>query len=142
MENQNKNDLINYLLNYAMDCGFGYELIHDTDPDDPSFSMKKRKRMAINMNWHNSDEIPFIIGHEIGHLILGEQGVKYYSSFSGQLSEEKPADLYSLNLIYDYSCNRGDGFTEPGLFMQAYGIPRRMEAATKKLFKENNDLIY
>lgn len=142
MENQNRNDLITYLLNYAMKCGYGYELIYDVNPYDPSFSMKKRKRMAINMNWHNQNEIPFIIGHEIGHLILGEQGVKYYKSYAGQVSEERPADLYSLDLIFDYACKNDQYFEEPGQFMQAYGIPHRMEAATRQLFKENNDLSY
>lgn len=132
------NDLIEYLLNYAFDCGIGYKLVH-ADPYDPSLSLKKHNLMVINLNWHNQSELPFIIGHEIGHFILGDKGILYYSSFSGQNSEEKSADLYSLNLLYDYACRRGQYFEEPGQFMQMYGIPSKMAKATKDLFDHNDD---
>lgn len=82
------NDLIEYLLNYAFDHGIGYKLVH-ADPYDPSLSLKNHNLMVINLNWHNQSELPFIIGHEIGHFILGDKGILYYSSFAGQNSEEK-----------------------------------------------------
>lgn len=132
------NDLIEYLLNYAFDHGIGYKLVR-ADPYDPSLSLKKHNLMVINLNWHNQSELPFIIGHEIGHFILGDKGVLYYSSFSGQNSEEKSADLYSLNLLYNYACIRGQYFEEPGQFLSAYGIPFRMTDATKELFKRNDN---
>lgn len=132
------NELIEYLLNYAFDCGIGYKLVH-ADPYDPSLSLKKHNLMVINLNWHNQSELPFIIGHEIGHFILGDKGILYYSSFAGQNSEEKSADLYSLNLLYDYACDRGQYFEEPGQFIQMYGIPTRMTEATKNLFDHNKD---
>ena len=130
------NDLIEYLLNYAFDHEIGYKLVR-ADPYDPSLSLKKHNLMVINLNWHNQSELPFIIGHEIGHFILGDEGILYYSSFSGQNSEEKSADLYSLNLLYDYACSRGQYFEEPGLFVSAYGIPSRMLEAVKELFNRN-----
>lgn len=132
------NDLIEYLLNYAFDHGIGYKLVH-ADPYDPSLSLKKHNLMVINLNWHNQSELPFIIGHEIGHFILGDKGILYYSSFAGQNSEEKSADLYSLNLLYDYACCRGQYFEEPGQFLSAYGIPTRMAEAAKNLFDRNDD---
>ena len=130
------NELIEYLLNYAFDHEIGYKLVR-ADPYDPSLSLKKHNLMVINLNWHNQSELPFIIGHEIGHFILGDEGIMYYSSFSGQNSEEKSADLYSLNLLYDYACSRSQYFEEPGLFMSAYGIPSRMLEAVKELFNRN-----
>ena len=132
------NDLIEYLLNYAFDHGIGYKLVH-ADPYDPSLSLKKHNLMVINLNWHNQSELPFIIGHEIGHFILGDKGILYYSSFAGQNSEEKSADLYSLNLLYDYAYSRGQYFEEPGQFLSAYGIPSRMAEAAKNLFDHNDD---
>ena len=131
------NELIEYLLNYAFDYGIGYKLIR-SDPYDPSLSLKKHRMIVINLNWHNKSELPFIIGHEIGHFMLGDDGIMYYSSFSGQNSEEKSADLYSLNLLYDYACKRGQYFEEPGQFIQMYGIPERMTEAAKDLFDNNN----
>ncbi len=132
------NELIEYLLNYAFDHGIGYKLVH-ADPYDPSLSLKKHNLMVINLNWHNQSELPFIIGHEIGHFILGDKGILYYSSFSGQNSEEKSADLYSLNLLYDYAYSRGQYFEEPGQFLSAYGIPTRMAEAAKNLFDHNEN---
>ena len=130
------NDLIEYLLNYAFDCEICYKLVH-ADPYDPSLSLKNHNLMVINLNWHNQSELPFIIGHEIGHFILGDKGILYYSSFAGQNSEEKSADLYSLNLLYEYACSRGQYVEEPGLLVSAYGIPSRMLEAVKELFNRN-----
>ena len=132
------NELIEYLLNYAFDHEIGYKLVC-ADSYDPSLSLKKHNLMVINLNWHNQSELPFIIGHEIGHFILGDEGIMYYSSFSGQNSEEKSADLYALNLLYDYACNNGQYFEEPGQFIQMYGIPERMTTAAKNLFKHNDN---
>lgn len=134
------NDLIEYLLNYAFDCGIGYKLVH-ADPYDLSLSLKNHNLMVINLNWHNQSELPFIIGHEIGHFILGDKGILYYSSFADQNSEEKSADLYSLNLLYDYACRRGQYFEEPGQFLSAYGIPSRMAEGAKNLFERNDNYL-
>ena len=81
MRNLGKEELIEYLLNYARG-----------EPYDPALSFKHKHKMIINTNWHNSNELPFIIGHEIGHLMLGDSGIAYWPSFSGQNSEEEEAD--------------------------------------------------
>ena len=73
--------------------------------------------------------------------MLGDSGIAYWPSFSGQNSEEEEADLFSLKIIYDYSCKNGDYIQEAGTFMQNYGIPERMATATKQLFKDNDDLM-
>lgn len=49
--------------------------------------------------------------------MLGDSGIAYWPSFSGQNSEEEEADLFSLKIIYDYSCKNGDYIQEPGTFM-------------------------
>ena len=58
------------------------------------------------------------------------------------ISEERLADLYSLNLIYDYASNQFGCFEEPVQFIQQYGITIRMLDDTCKLFKQNDDLIF
>ena len=102
MRNLGKEELIEYLLNYAFKHGLSYILVRG-EPYDPALSFKHKHKMIINTNWHNSNELPFIIGHEIGHLMLGDSGIAYWPSFSGQNSEEEEADLFSLKIIYDYS---------------------------------------
>lgn len=139
--NQNEENLIEDLLNYAFDHKIGYLLVNG-DPDDPNMSFTKRRYIIINRNWKKQEEIPFIIGHEIAHIMLGKTGVMYYSSFAGQNSDENEADLYSLNLLYDYACNHGQYFEDPGSFVQAYGIPSRMNNAAQDLFKRKNDISF
>lgn len=139
----NKNDynrqvLIRYLLNYAFDRGYSYRLLK-AGPYDPALSFKEENYIAINMNWHNVNELPFIIGHEIGHLELGEQGVMYYTSYAGKNSEEKQADAYSLKLLYEYALACEHHFREPYQFLKVYGIPLRMLSAAKALFKSENN---
>lgn len=134
MNNQNRDDLIQYLLNFAFDHKIGYQLVN-ADPYNPSLSFKQHRYMIINLNWHNQNEVPFIIGHEIGHLMLGGDPIMYYGSFSAQNSEEKEADLYSLKLIYRFSDTQGDEFDSPHKFVQSYGIPSRMNKTANDIFK-------
>ena len=67
---ERKNRLITYLFNYAFDNDIGY-VFYKTNPRYPSLAWKWKREIAINMNWHNQDEVPFTIGHEIGHVMLG-----------------------------------------------------------------------
>lgn len=73
----NKNEVINYLLDLATKQGFKYHLVR-AQPHDPAICFKSIKTMFINLNWHNPNEIPFIIAHEIAHLAFGEQGVNHF----------------------------------------------------------------
>ena len=66
---------------------------------------------------------------------LGEVDSRQYITFTEQSSEESPADIFSIKLIYNYSCKMGDCFEDQGLFMQAYEIPNRVADATKEIFK-------
>ena len=100
MRNLGKEELIEYLLNYAFKQSLSYILVKG-EPYDPALSFKNAHKMVINTNWYNPNELPFIIGHEIGHLMLGDSGIAYWPSFSGQNSEEEEADLFSLKIIYD-----------------------------------------
>ncbi|WP_290627515.1 hypothetical protein [Lactobacillus sp.] len=98
--------------------------------------------MVINTGWHDINEIPFIISHEIGHLELGEQGVMYYTGYSGSISEEIQADAYALKMLYEYAKSHGHYFYEPIRFMQVYGIPFRMLGLAKKLFEADGRSKY
>lgn len=82
MRNLGKEELIEYLLNYAFKQSLSYILVKG-EPYDPALSFKNAHKMVINTNWHNPNELPFIIGHEIGHLMLGDSGIAYWPSFSG-----------------------------------------------------------
>ncbi|RHW48450.1 M48 family metalloprotease [Lactobacillus bombicola] len=133
-------NLISYLLNYAFDRGVSYALLDNVKDSYPSVSFTDLNRMVINLNWRTKKELPFIIGHEIGHFANGDSGKFYYRNFNTPV--EHQADLYSLNLIFDYATRQYDCFDEPSEFMQAYGIPVRMYSDVADLFRKYDDLLF
>lgn len=133
-------DLITCLLNYAFDHGISYSLVYE-DPDYPSTAFPEEKFVVINMNCKNLKELPFIIGHEIGHIMNNDNGLQFYCN-TVSTPVEHQADLYSLNLIFDYATRQYDCFDEPSEFMQAYGIPVRMYSDVADLFRKHDDLLF
>lgn len=104
-------ELITYLLHFAFDKGVSCALIWK-NIDYQSVALPKEKLIVINQNCRNKQELPFIIGHEIGHIMNGDANAAFYCGKPIN-SEERLADLYSLNLIYDYASNQFDTFEEP-----------------------------
>lgn len=127
-------DLVDYLLNdFAPSHNIGYEYA----PLPPSFNGKalpSENLIIVNSQWSNRSEIPFICGHEIGHIIHGDTLIKCEAP-TANYPAERAADLYSLNLIYKYAINNGVEFNEPGQFIQEYGIPIKMLPDACKFFK-------
>ena len=133
-------DLIKYLLKYAFDHGISCALIR-REQNYQSVALPDKKLIVINQNSKNKFELPFIIGHEIGHIMNGDVNGAFYCGKPVN-SEERLADLYSLNLIYGYASNQFDTFEEPIQFIQQYGIPDRMLDDAYRLFKKNDDLVF
>ena len=133
-------DLIKYLLKYAFDHGISCALIL-REQSYQSVALPDKKLIVINQNSKNKFELPFIIGHEIGHIMNGNVNGAFYCGMPVN-SEERLADLYSLNLIYGYASNQFDNFEEPVQFIQQYGIPDRMLDDAYRLFEKNNDLVF
>lgn len=133
-------DLMQFLFDFAFSQGFGVAQISKDEEYRP-LADKTRNLIIINTNWKNKSELPFIIGHEIGHLMDGDVGLSYYCG-NALTSKEHHADLYSLNLIFDYATRQYDCFNEPSEFMRAYGIPVRMYDSMVELFRKHNDLLF
>ena len=133
-------DLLKYLLKYAFDHGISCALIR-REQSYQSVALPDKKLIVINQNSKNKFELPFIIGHEIGHIMNGNVNGAFYCGKPVN-SEERKADLYSLNLIYKYASSQFETFDEPGIFMEQFGIPYRMKGDVFRLFKENDDLVF
>lgn len=133
-------ELITYLLHFAFDKGVSCALIWK-NIDYQSVALPKEKLIVINQNCRNKQELPFIIGHEIGHIMNGDANAAFYCGKPIN-SEERLADLYSLNLIYDYASNQFDTFEEPIQFIYEYGIPIRMLDDATELYKKKSTLCF
>ena len=133
-------DLLKYLLKYAFDHGISCALIR-REQSYQSVALPDKKLIVINQNSKNKFELPFIIGHEIGHIMNGDVNGAFYCGKPVN-SEERLADLYSLNLIYGYASNQFDTFEEPIQFIYEYGIPIRMLNDTIELYKKKSNLYF
>ena len=95
----------------------------------------------------------FLAAHELGHHSNGDKGVMYYShdydwqehdafNINDDAFKEDQADLYGLNLIWDYASSQGYTCEDPGEFMLQFGIPERLKKVVAKKFESNNDLLF
>lgn len=133
-------DLITYLLQFAFDHGISCAFIWKSEAYQ-SVALPEKDLIVINQNCRNKQELPFVIGHEIGHIMKGDSGTAFYCNKPIN-SEERLADLYSLNLIYDYASDQFDTFEEPIQFIYQYGIPIRMLDDATELYKKKSSLCF
>lgn len=133
-------DILSYLSNYALDHNVGVILTRCLPSTTSSAASKARRMVVVNMNWRNPAEIPFMFGHELGHIM--DTGVTCYYRL-GKLvphSSERSADIFSINLLWQYAENHQQAFSSPLQFMRAYGIPDRLLDDVQLLFTPDNDL--
>jgi Zn-dependent peptidase ImmA (M78 family) len=133
-------DLVNYLLNFAFDHDISVEMV-PLPKDFVPRTVPDRRLIILNSTLSDRPIYPFMIGHEIGHIMNGDTGVLYFQCATARYSTEHEADLYSLKMIFDYSQHRGEAFSTPLKFIQEYGIPLKMENAAAVLFAQGNDLM-
>ncbi|RHW49696.1 ImmA/IrrE family metallo-endopeptidase [Bombilactobacillus bombi] len=115
-------NLITYLLNYAFDHGYGYEILNDAENDWPSLAYPELNLIFINMNWHNQNELPFQIAHEIGHMIDGNACHMY----NDKIKVEDHADLHAIEILKQYSLDYDFCINNPIVFAQQFCIPYRL----------------
>lgn len=133
------NSLVDYLLQYAFEHGIGCD-IEPLDTNTPPRAVIEYSLIIINSNWHKKEEIPFTIGHEIGHIMNGDI-IFDCQSPSIYYPLERNADRYSVDLIFNYSLKFENPLREPGIFIEQYGIPYRMLDYTKDIFRKNKEYL-
>ena len=119
-----RNEVIKWLMNYALDHQFGVTFSYTTEDDDPSEAFPEYSTAVINANWKNIDEIPFIIGHELGHLVLGHKRKEFDESPVKRIRMEKSANEYSLYLLTEYCDDMDFYFDNKYVFAETFGIPK------------------
>ena len=53
-----RNQVIRWLMNYALDHQYGVTFSYAAENDDPSEAFPEYRTAVINANWKNIDEIP------------------------------------------------------------------------------------
>lgn len=128
------NDLLEYLMNYALEAGIG--VIYDaTLPSDaPSVSYAKSRIIILNGNWARRFESPFVLAHEIGHIVL-QHRCSSLAAPTIKIKMEHEADVFATEIIWNYSKLIGVEYNNVYSFMQAFGIPNRMFETVSKLMR-------
>lgn len=105
--------------------------------DMPSASDAYKRKIIINMNWHDPRELSLILGHEISHVINGDTGICYYTSFS-KIKTESVANKLAIRMIMDYYFDEMDPETiNIDAFMDYYAIPHSYYDYICSNLKEN-----
>ncbi|MCI6883353.1 MAG: ImmA/IrrE family metallo-endopeptidase [Lactobacillus johnsonii] len=122
---QNYNNLINWLMNYCFDHDIGACLTNEL-PDEiggKSYVIPA-DLVVVNNNWHNELEIPFIFAHEIGHIQTGIP-CSYHASISNIDKGESDANLGAIKLLLQYAQETDMHFDTYYNFADAFGIPKK-----------------
>lgn len=115
---------MNFLCNYAFDHRIGYQLDPKKfTPNEPSVSNGALRFVVINMNWKDTNEIPFQFAHEISHVLNGDVGVNKFPVKPTLLKEEYAADKGAMTILLDYCEQNKIHIDTTSQFMNTFGIP-------------------
>ncbi|ODP95501.1 hypothetical protein BGC39_10700 [Levilactobacillus brevis] len=77
------------------------------------------------------------MAHELGHVVNGDEGTLYYSSFSNKSKYERAANMTGLDILIPiYVDITGYTFSSVSPFMEQFGIPDYLLDAVTSRFKK------
>lgn len=125
LENRENYDrLLRYLMNYAMfEYHIGVEFTNRLPVYAPSVSYNEPGKLIImNANWYHPIEIPFLLAHEIGHVLYEDQ--QYYNLNDQTVNHgEADANIFAINLLRKYCDDNEFHFDSYYKFAKAFCIP-------------------
>lgn len=121
---ENYDKVMQYLMNYAMfDLKIGVEFTNRLPPLAPPISYNKPGKLIImNSNWIYPVQIPFLLAHEIGHVIHENQEFYHLTSMNTAKGEAEE-NLFALKLLHQYCVENEIYFNNIFAFAMAFGIP-------------------
>ena len=122
---QNYDKLMQYLMNYAMfDCHIGVEFTHKLPFYAPSVSYNKPGKLIImNSNWPYPTQIPFLLAHEICH-VLNEEKSYFHLNDRTKNSGEAQANISAIKLLQRYCIENEFHFSNIFQFARSFAIPQ------------------
>lgn len=121
---ENYDRLIRYLMNYAMfDCKIGVEFTDKLPPSAPPISYNVPGKLIImNGKWLYPVQIPFLLAHEIGHVIHENEKFYHISSMNTQKGEANE-NSFAIKLLHQYCVDGEIYFDNCYSFAKCFGIP-------------------
>ncbi|WP_413627126.1 ImmA/IrrE family metallo-endopeptidase [Fructilactobacillus vespulae] len=129
--------IINDLLDYGKKHNFEIKLINTLDSDTPSIASTFHQAIVINMNWHNQRQIPFIICHEISHLLMCNNHDAQNMRLRGRFNFEYQANCNSIKMLIPYYLELIDEKENINYlnFMNYFAIPSNLQNECHKYLK-------
>ena len=120
---QNYNNLINWLMNYCLDHQIGAVLTNELpDTVGGKSYIIPANLVVVNNRWHDKLEIPFIFAHEIGHIKTGIP-CSYHASIINTDKGEADANKFAINLFMEYCKENEFNFSTYYNFAKSFYIP-------------------
>lgn len=122
---ENYNKLMQYLMNYAMfDLNIGVEFTDKLPSFAPPISYNEPGRLIImNAKWIYPAQIPFLLAHEIGH-VLHENACFYHISDLTANKGEASENIFAIKLLQKYCIENEFHFGSIYQFARCFGIPQ------------------
>ena len=124
------NEYLTAVLNVAFNHNISYEIFNNLGKKTPSAASPKERRIAINANWVDSNQLPFIVAHEIAHVINDDDGyLSFHTSNTSKI--EASANKTAIKILLHEYHRRNDAVPNYVKFMQDFEIPDDLEDCVK-----------
>ena len=122
---ENYDKLMTYLMNYAMfEHKIGVEFTDKLPSFAPPISYNKPGRLIImNAKWIYPVQIPFLLAHEIGH-VLHENACFYHISSLTVNKGEANENIFAIKLLQKYCVENEIYFDTWYHFAKCFGVPK------------------
>ena len=122
---ENYDKLMTYLMNYAMfEHNIGVEFTDKLPSFAPPISYNEPGKLIImNARWIYPVQIPFLLAHEIGH-VLHENACFYHISDLTANKGEASENIFAIKLLQKYCIENEFHFGSIYQFARCFGIPR------------------
>lgn len=117
-------NVLKWLMNYCLDNGIGIVYGNDLPSNAPSDSLCNPKLVIFNDNYQNENEKPFMMAHEIGHVIEGNPEY-YHLAYLGKIRGEYLANVFAINLLVMYCEDNDIWYDNIYDFAKSFGIPKQ-----------------
>nr|WP_302426765.1 ImmA/IrrE family metallo-endopeptidase [Limosilactobacillus mucosae] len=134
-------EVIDWLLAYCKRHGIIVLTRAEWPSSYVSTALPDQRLILYNPNWQPSSERPFILAHEIGHII--DQDPPAYPCEYVSVGEkcESSGNRTGIELLLQYSQTQDWHFKTPENLMQAFGIPQTFRADAEWVLRHQFQLM-
>lgn len=121
-----RDELMQFLIDFAWFHNIGLE-IGSFGHSFRSYAIPASRLVIVNTNWQNKNEVPFSFAHELGHIMNGDTGIRYYDSGTINSKSEYHANEFGIKLLLRFCDEHDISFNNPIEFCEYFGIPMKLE---------------